>query len=151
MAKLIYSALTSLDGYISDEEGNFDWATPLRRYMPSPMILSDRSGRTLRATFLHLRPCAERRSPTRPNPLPSAALCGKTQPNPGRIPSHLRPRAERRSPTPAESPPICGLVREDVARPGRECRPRLRPGDAGSAMLPPPASGAEYHRDDSDV
>ena len=28
MAKLIYSALTSLDGYIADEEGNFDWAMP---------------------------------------------------------------------------------------------------------------------------
>ncbi len=28
MAKLIYSAITSLDGYIEDEEGNFDWAAP---------------------------------------------------------------------------------------------------------------------------
>ena len=28
MAKLIYSALTSLDGYIADENGNFDWAAP---------------------------------------------------------------------------------------------------------------------------
>jgi dihydrofolate reductase len=28
MAKLIYSALTSLDGYVADEEGNFDWAKP---------------------------------------------------------------------------------------------------------------------------
>ena len=28
MAKLIYSALTSLDGYLADEEGNFDWAVP---------------------------------------------------------------------------------------------------------------------------
>jgi dihydrofolate reductase len=28
MAKLIYSALTSLDGYLADEEGNFDWAMP---------------------------------------------------------------------------------------------------------------------------
>jgi dihydrofolate reductase len=28
MAKLIYSALTSLDGYINDEDGNFDWAAP---------------------------------------------------------------------------------------------------------------------------
>jgi dihydrofolate reductase len=28
MAKLIYSALTSLDGYIADEDGNFDWAEP---------------------------------------------------------------------------------------------------------------------------
>ncbi len=26
MAKLIYSAITSLDGYIADEDGNFDWA-----------------------------------------------------------------------------------------------------------------------------
>jgi dihydrofolate reductase len=28
MAKLIYSAITSLDGYIADEEGNFDWGAP---------------------------------------------------------------------------------------------------------------------------
>ena len=28
MAKLIYSALTSLDGYVADENGNFDWAAP---------------------------------------------------------------------------------------------------------------------------
>lgn len=28
MARLIYSAITSLDGYIEDEEGTFDWAEP---------------------------------------------------------------------------------------------------------------------------
>ncbi len=28
MAKLIYSAITSLDGYVADEEGNFRWAAP---------------------------------------------------------------------------------------------------------------------------
>ena len=28
MVKLIYSAITSLDGYIEDEEGKFDWAAP---------------------------------------------------------------------------------------------------------------------------
>ena len=28
MAKLIYSAITSLDGYVTDEDGNFDWAAP---------------------------------------------------------------------------------------------------------------------------
>ena len=28
MAKLIYSAITSLDGYVEDESGNFDWAAP---------------------------------------------------------------------------------------------------------------------------
>lgn len=28
MAKLIYSAIMSLDGYIADEEGNFDWGEP---------------------------------------------------------------------------------------------------------------------------
>src|SRR5664279_3429607 len=28
MGKLIYSMLTSLDGYVSDAAGNFDWATP---------------------------------------------------------------------------------------------------------------------------
>ena len=28
MARLIYSAITSLDGYVADEDGSFDWATP---------------------------------------------------------------------------------------------------------------------------
>ena len=28
MAKLICTAITSLDGYIADEKGNFDWAAP---------------------------------------------------------------------------------------------------------------------------
>ena len=28
MAKLISSAITSLDGYIADEDGRFDWAMP---------------------------------------------------------------------------------------------------------------------------
>lgn len=28
MAKLIYAAITSLDGYVADAKGNFDWAEP---------------------------------------------------------------------------------------------------------------------------
>jgi dihydrofolate reductase len=28
LAKLIYSTIASLDGYIADEDGNFDWAEP---------------------------------------------------------------------------------------------------------------------------
>jgi dihydrofolate reductase len=28
VAKLIYSAITSLDGYVADVDGNFDWAAP---------------------------------------------------------------------------------------------------------------------------
>jgi dihydrofolate reductase len=28
MAKLIYSTISSLDGYVADREGNFDWAVP---------------------------------------------------------------------------------------------------------------------------
>jgi dihydrofolate reductase len=28
MAKLIYSAITSLDGYVADADGNFDWGMP---------------------------------------------------------------------------------------------------------------------------
>jgi dihydrofolate reductase len=28
MAKLIYSVITSLDGYVADENGNFEWAAP---------------------------------------------------------------------------------------------------------------------------
>src|SRR5436190_9241437 len=28
MAKLIYAVITSLDGYVADQDGNFDWAEP---------------------------------------------------------------------------------------------------------------------------
>jgi hypothetical protein len=28
MAKLIYTMITSLDGYVSDKAGNFDWGVP---------------------------------------------------------------------------------------------------------------------------
>jgi dihydrofolate reductase len=28
VAKLLYSAIASLDGYVADEDGNFDWAVP---------------------------------------------------------------------------------------------------------------------------
>lgn len=28
MGRLIYSAIASLDGYVADEQGNFDWAAP---------------------------------------------------------------------------------------------------------------------------
>ena len=28
LAKLLYSSIASLDGYIADAEGNFDWAEP---------------------------------------------------------------------------------------------------------------------------
>ncbi len=28
MAKLIYAAITSLDGFVADEDGNFDWGMP---------------------------------------------------------------------------------------------------------------------------
>src|SRR6202035_235296 len=28
MAKLIYAAIASLDGYVEDEQGSFDWAAP---------------------------------------------------------------------------------------------------------------------------
>lgn len=28
MARLVYTVLASLDGYVADETGNFDWAAP---------------------------------------------------------------------------------------------------------------------------
>jgi hypothetical protein len=31
VAKLVYSAITSLDGYVADEDGRFDWAAPSAR------------------------------------------------------------------------------------------------------------------------
>jgi hypothetical protein len=45
MAKLIYSAITSLDGYIADVDGNFDWAQ-MRRGTPSSTTLIGRPALT---------------------------------------------------------------------------------------------------------
>ena len=82
MAKLIYSALTSLDGYISDEEGNFDWATPREEVHGFANDLE-------RSIWTHFTG-------------DFSFICGlvrKDAAQPGRIHSHLRPCAERRSPT----------------------------------------------------
>jgi len=44
MADLIYAISTSLDGYIADESGNFDWAHTYRRTCTlSSTTSSDRS------------------------------------------------------------------------------------------------------------
>jgi len=34
MAKLIYRAVMSLDGYAADKNGNFDWAQPAEEFAP---------------------------------------------------------------------------------------------------------------------
>jgi dihydrofolate reductase len=47
MAKLIYLAITSLDGYIADEDGNLDWAEPDEEvHTFSSTTSSDRSAPT---------------------------------------------------------------------------------------------------------
>jgi hypothetical protein len=35
MAKQIHSAIASLDGYVEDEHGQFDWAAPDDEVLPS--------------------------------------------------------------------------------------------------------------------
>ena len=35
MARLIYLAIASLDGYVEDEQGKFDWVARMKRCMPS--------------------------------------------------------------------------------------------------------------------
>ena len=34
MAKLTYTAITSLDGYVADEQGNWDWSAPSEERCP---------------------------------------------------------------------------------------------------------------------
>ena len=46
MAKLIYSAIASLDGYVADEAGNFDWAAPDEDVHRFVTTSSGRSART---------------------------------------------------------------------------------------------------------
>jgi hypothetical protein len=35
MAKLVYAAMTSLDGYVVDEQGIFEWLNRMRRCLRS--------------------------------------------------------------------------------------------------------------------
>src|ERR1700737_3031132 len=51
MAKLVYSAITSLDGYVADEDGNFDWAAPDEEVHAFVNDLERRGG-----TYLYGRP-----------------------------------------------------------------------------------------------
>jgi hypothetical protein len=37
VGKLIYLAITSLDGYIEDAAGKFAWAEPVQRHRLSPL------------------------------------------------------------------------------------------------------------------
>ena len=63
MVKLIYSAITSLDGYVEDADGRFDWAAPdeevhafvngLERPIGTYLY-----GRRMYETMIFGRPCA---------------------------------------------------------------------------------------------
>ncbi len=46
MAKLIYSATMSLDGYVADQDGTFDWAAPDEEVHTSSTTSSGRSAPT---------------------------------------------------------------------------------------------------------
>ena len=46
MARLIYSVIASLDGYVADEDGNFDWAAPDEEVHSFFNTSSGRSGPT---------------------------------------------------------------------------------------------------------
>ena len=46
MAKLIYSAIASLDGYVADEHGRVDWAEPDEEVHAFLNDLERRSART---------------------------------------------------------------------------------------------------------
>ena len=41
MARLIYTAITSLDGYVADKDGSFDWAEPDEEVHSLPLELLD--------------------------------------------------------------------------------------------------------------
>ena len=48
MVKLIYAAISSLDGYVADAEGTFDWSMRTTRCTRSSTILSGRSNPPVR-------------------------------------------------------------------------------------------------------
>ncbi len=47
MARLIYSAIASLDGYVADEQGNFDWAAPDEEVHAAANLLQQQTGTML--------------------------------------------------------------------------------------------------------
>ena len=78
MAKLIYSAIASLDGYVADEDGNFDWAEPDEEVHRFVNDLERRVG-----TYLYGR---RKRSSTRrrstPSPRRAPESSGRSTPTP---------------------------------------------------------------------
>jgi hypothetical protein len=61
MVKLIYSPIASLDGYVEDEQGKFDWAAPDDEVHAFVNELERRSAPTSTAVV-----CTKRWSPGRP-------------------------------------------------------------------------------------
>jgi hypothetical protein len=60
MAKLIYSAIASLEGYVEDEQGKFDWAVPDDDVHAFVMTSSGRSARTCTGAGYTRRWCSGR-------------------------------------------------------------------------------------------
>jgi hypothetical protein len=64
MAKLIYAAIASFDGYVEDEEGKFGWAAPDDEVHAFVNDLERPIGTYLYVRIGHYRvPCIERQQP----------------------------------------------------------------------------------------
>ena len=61
MGRLVYTAIASLDGYVADERGTFDWCAPMPRCTRSSTTSSARSGRiSTGAGCTRSSPCGRR-------------------------------------------------------------------------------------------
>ena len=79
MAELIYATVASLDGYVEDEEGRFDWAMPDEEVHAFSTISSGRSVPTFTGAGCTRRWCSGR--PRAPRPM--SAQCSGTMLGPG--------------------------------------------------------------------
>ena len=57
MAKLIYLMNTSVDGYVAERDGTFDWSVPTAKKWPSPTPGSSSISRTFHSTTRKLWRC----------------------------------------------------------------------------------------------
>ena len=122
MARLIYSAIASLDGYVEDEQGTFDWAAPDEEVLAAVNDLERPIGTYLYGRRMYDEPMSIGR-------LPAPALISRpgygTSPSSGGSPRRSttpgpRPRAlfggERASRASPESPlGSRGFRRRDAA------------------------------------
>src|SRR4051812_39285720 len=112
VARLIYSAIASLDGYIADDEGKFDWAEPDEEIHRFVNDLERPVGTYLYGRRMYETMAAwETMAPDTAYARDFAQLCGRPTRSSTRRPSRAPPRRARRSSGPSTPSPYANSRR----------------------------------------